>query len=71
MHGVEHMYDRLKEATRGRVVSFADLLNIVNSLPLKEKEKQELMILCDGHHNPYPGRIVDEVVRRARKVFHF
>lgn len=68
MHGIRNMYDRLKRATRGRVVSEKDLTVIVRSLPLKESEKKELLVLCNGTKNPYPARIVDETVNRANRL---
>ncbi|MBI3955939.1 hypothetical protein HY339_01635 [Candidatus Gottesmanbacteria bacterium] len=67
-HGIADMYERLKKATRGKVLSQEDLQDLITGLPLKEKEKQEMRSLCDGHHNPYPGRIVAEVVGRAKKI---
>ncbi|MBI3559540.1 hypothetical protein HY087_00210 [Candidatus Gottesmanbacteria bacterium] len=67
-HGIADMYERLKKATRGKVLSQGDLRDLITGLPLKEKEKQELTLLCDGHHSPYPGRIVEEVVGRAKKI---
>ena len=68
-HGVVDMYDRLKKATRGRVLTQQDLPRLISSLPLNKKEQTELQSLCDGNHNPYPGRIVEEVVKRAKKIF--
>lgn len=69
MHGISDMYERLKKATRGKVLSQIDLQDLITSLPLKEKEKQELKTLCNGGlHNPFPGRIVSEVVARAKKL---
>ena len=68
-HGIVDMYDRLKKATRGKILSQKDLQMFIATLPLNEKEQQELRSLCDGKHNPYPGKIVEDVVKRARNVF--
>lgn len=69
MHGISDMYERLKKTTRGNVLSQIDLQELITSLPLKEKEKQELKTLCNGgKQNPFPGRIVSEVVARAKKL---
>ena len=68
-HGIDDMYERLKNATRGRVLSEKDLHSIINELGLKGSEKKELMALCNENHNPYPGIIVEEVVARAKKLF--
>ncbi len=68
VHGISDMYERVKKATRGRILSQTDLHDLIDSLPLKKKERQELISLCDGTHNPYPARIVEEVVGRAKRV---
>lgn len=69
MHGISDMYERLKKTTRGNVLSQIDLQELITSLPLKEKEKQELKTLCNGGmHNPFPGKIVEEVITRAKKL---
>jgi len=68
-HGIGDMYERLKNATRGRVLSEKDLHRILNELGLKGSEKKELMALCNENHNPYPGIIVEKVVARAKKLF--
>ena len=68
MRGIGDMYERLKTTTRGRVLSQKDLQDLITALPLKKKEKQELKTLCNGLHNPFPGRIVSEVVARAKKL---
>jgi len=65
MHGISDMYDRLKKETRGRTLSSSDLEALISGLPLSAKEKEELINLCDGTHNPYPARIVDEIVKRS------
>ena len=65
MHGISDMYDRLKKETRGRTLSASDLEALISGLPLSTKEKKELINLCDGTHNPYPARIVDEIVKRS------
>lgn len=67
-HGVADMYDRLKKATRGRNVTQEDIQKFILDLPLTSREKQEVQALCDGKGNPYPARMVSEVVKRARKV---
>lgn len=64
-HGIVDMYDTLKKETRGRTLSHADLQALISALPLSMQEKKELMTLCDGSHNPYTSRIVDEIVRKA------
>ena len=69
-HGISDMYDHLKRETRGRVLTTEDLHSIIDALPLRVKEKQELTSLCDGKVNPYPGKIVDIVVKKAKKVFN-
>lgn len=70
-HGIDDMYDRLKKATRGRVLSQKDLQDIITALPLNEKEQQELRKFCGMYPNPYPGRIVDDVIKRTKKVFNY
>lgn len=69
-HEISDMYDRLKEVSRGKELSEQEFTSIIASLPLKESEKQALIALCDGNHNPYPVTIVEEVVKRSRNVFH-
>ncbi|MEK9143767.1 MAG: lyase family protein [Patescibacteria group bacterium] len=68
IRGIGDMYERLKRATRGRVLSQRDLQNLITGLPLKETEKQELMSICRGQENPFPARIVSEVLKRAKKI---
>lgn len=67
-HGVSDMYDRLKIATRGRNVTQEDIERFIEALPLTRQEKQEAQALRGGKNNPYPARMVSEVVKRARKV---
>lgn len=68
IRGIGDMYERLKRATRGRVLSKKDLQDLITGLPLKETEKQELMSICRGQENPFPARIVSEVIARAKKL---
>lgn len=68
-HGIDDMYERLKNATRGRALSEKDFHSILNELGLKGSEKKELMALCNENHNPYPAIIVEKVVARAKKLF--
>lgn len=67
-HGIVDMYERLKKETRGRVLSQKDLQDLITGLPLTEKEKQELQSLCGLRHNPFPARIVEDVLSRAKKI---
>ncbi|HLD24294.1 MAG TPA: lyase family protein [Patescibacteria group bacterium] len=67
-HGISDMYDRLKKETRGRVLSAGDLEEIVRSLPLKLSDKRELLTLCNDSQNPYPARIVEEAVGKAKRL---
>lgn len=69
IHGISDMYDRLKEETLGRVLSRNELVSIIAKLPLADKEKKELLLLCDGKHNPYPAHIVERVVKEAERIF--
>lgn len=71
MHGIPDMYDRLKAATRGMVLSRVQLHDVLMALPLGKGEKKEIMDLIDRGHNPYPSRIADAAVKRARKLFTF
>ncbi|MBI4066299.1 hypothetical protein HY411_01140 [Candidatus Gottesmanbacteria bacterium] len=67
-HGISDMYDRLKGQTRGRILSRTDLMRLVTSLPLQAREKKELLTLCDGGHNPYPARMVNDTIRHAKRI---
>lgn len=68
LHGVTDMYDRLKQETRGRILSSEDLRHLIYSLPLNNTQKHHLVSLCGRSDNPYPGRIVDEAIQRAKNV---
>ncbi|MBI4065458.1 hypothetical protein HY409_03765 [Candidatus Gottesmanbacteria bacterium] len=67
-HGIGDMYERLKKETRGKVLSRNDLEAIIDALPLKTKEKKELDALCDIGGNPYPQRVVEEALKRAKSI---
>lgn len=70
VHGVPEIYERLKQETRGKLVSQGDLLQLVGRLPLTPKEKQELTrLIYRRGDNPYPARVVAQALTRARKIF--
>jgi len=60
-HGVSGAYERLKEATRGQVVTAEALHALVRSLAIPEAEKQRLLALTPAD---YIGRAA-ELARRA------
>ncbi|MBI3577646.1 hypothetical protein HY086_06425 [Candidatus Gottesmanbacteria bacterium] len=68
-HGIADMFERLKGKTRGKNLTKDDLDALISDLPLSEKEKNQLRELLEKHENPYPGRIVDEAVVKAKKIF--
>ncbi len=68
-HGMNTIYDWLKDKTRGKTIDGAQLRQLIGELPLKVKEKQALQTML-GEVNPYPAKIVDEAVVKARKIFY-
>ncbi|MBM3363365.1 MAG: adenylosuccinate lyase [Betaproteobacteria bacterium] len=60
-HGISGAYERLKEATRGQVVTAEALHALVRSLAIPEAEKQRLLALTPAD---YIGRAA-ELARRA------
>ncbi|MFM7342039.1 MAG: adenylosuccinate lyase, partial [Betaproteobacteria bacterium] len=60
-YGISGAYERLKEATRGQVVTAEALHALVRSLAIPEAEKQRLLALTPAD---YIGRAA-ELARRA------
>jgi adenylosuccinate lyase len=60
-HGIENSYEKLKAATRGEKVSKANLHALVQSLPLTEHVKQQLLALT-------PASYLGAAVRLAQQA---
>jgi adenylosuccinate lyase len=60
-YGVQGAYEKLKEATRGKTITAADLHPLIRELPIPEAEKQRLLAMTPAS---YVG-IAAELARRA------
>lgn len=69
LHGVPNAYDLLKSKTRGKTLTYDELMNVIDLLPLSKEDSRVLFEIIKKGKNPYPARIVDEAVKKANKVF--
>jgi adenylosuccinate lyase len=60
-YGVQGAYEKLKEATRGKTITAADLHPLIRELPIPDAEKQRLLAMTPAS---YVG-IAAELARRA------
>ena len=60
-YGLAGAYEKLKEATRGQIVSAADLHNLIRSLSIPEADKQRLLAMTPA---TYTGKAA-ELARRV------
>jgi len=60
-YGVQGAYEKLKEVTRGKTITAADLHGLIRSLDIPDAEKQRLLAMTPGS---YTGKAA-ELARRA------
>ncbi len=59
--GVAGAYERLKEVTRGKTVTAADLHQLIHSLDIPQADKDRLLAMT-------PGSYIGKAVELARRV---
>lgn len=67
-HGISNAYEILKKQTRGMVMTVEDLKNLIETLPLTKIQKRECLSFCGTRVNPYPKKIVEEAIHKAKKL---
>ena len=67
-HGIPDAYEILKKKTRGMVMTVQDLVDLIEIFPLTKNQKKECLSFCGKQVNPYPTKIVEEALRKAKKL---
>jgi adenylosuccinate lyase len=60
-YGVQGAYEKLKEVTRGKTVTAADLQTLIQSLEIPQADKDRLLALT-------PGSYIGKAAELARRV---